>query len=96
MDFSSSPVDMWVVLCQPGALQNNVVLLSKVEYKEVLHRILPVNPEMKFDLIADHPSHIVGPICVLGVHGLSEFLQWPIHSSGEMEVDAADCCSTVY
>ena len=38
---------------------------------------------------------MVDSICVSSVHGPSEFLQQPVHPSGEVEVDATDCCPTV-
>ena len=61
----------------------------------MLHGIPSINSEMKFDLVTDHPSLVVGSIGVLGVHGVSESFQWPIHSFGEVEVDTTDCCPTV-
>ena len=30
MDFSSSPINPWIVFYQPGVSENDVVLLSKV------------------------------------------------------------------
>ena len=51
---------------------------------------------MEVDLIADHSSLIISSIGMLSIYGLWESFQGPLHPSGEVEVDATDCCSTVY
>ena len=61
MGFSSSPVDTWVIPCQPGVSQNDVVLLSEVHHKEVLCQILSIDSEVKLDLVADHPPALLIP-----------------------------------
>ena len=96
MDLSGSPVDVWIVPCQPRVSQNDVVFLSKVQHKEVLCCIPSVNSEMKFDLVTDHFSLVVGSISILGIHRPSEFLQQPIHPPGKVNVNTADGCSAVY
>ena len=61
----------------------------------MLHSILPINPEMKFDLVMDHPSRVVCSVGVSSVHGSLEFFQWPFHPPCQVEVNAADSCPTV-
>ena len=95
VDFSSGPVDMQVVFCQPRVSQDNVVSFPEVQHEEVLCSVLPINSEMKFDLVMDHPSRVVGSVHISSIHRLSEFLQWPFHPPSQVEVDATDCCSTV-
>ena len=90
MDFSSSPVNLWVVLHQPGVLQDDVVLFSEVQHEEILYHVPSINPEMEFDLMTDHFSRTVGSISISGMHRLTEFLQQPLHSPGHVEIDAAD------
>ena len=95
VDFSGSPVNVWVVFGQPGVSQNNVILFAKIQYEEVLCRIPSINSEMEFDLVVDHPSLVVGSISVLGIHGLSKSFQRPIHSPSKVEINATDSCPTV-
>ena len=79
VDFPCSPVDVWVILCQPRVSQDDVISFPEVEHKEVLRHVLPVNSEMEFDLVADYSLRIVGAIGILHIHGSSEFLQQPLH-----------------
>ena len=95
VDFSSSPVNPWIVLRQPRVSQNDVVPFSKVSYEEVLYHISSINSEVKFDLVTYHSSGIAGSIDISGVHWPVKFLQRPLHPLGEVEVDATDCCPTV-
>ena len=95
MNLSSGPVKLRVIFSQPGVSQNDGVLLPEVQHEEILSRVLSIDPEMQFNLVANHSSLIVGSISISGVHWPSEFLQWTPHSSGEMKVDATDSCSTV-
>ena len=71
-DCSSGPVNDRITLSQPGISKDDIVFLSKVYYKEALDGILFIDPQVEVNLIADHPSLIVGPISVLSVNGLSE------------------------
>ena len=95
MDLSSHPVNSPGILCQPGVSQNDGVLIPEVQCKEVLSRVLSIDPEMQFNLIVNHSSLIVGSISVSGIHRSSEFFQQPSHSSGEVKVNARDCCPIV-
>ena len=96
MDFSGSPVDAQIVSGQPGVSQNVVVLFAKAYHKEMLHGIPFFNSEIKFDLVVNHPFLVVGSISVSGIHGVSEFFQWPVHPSGKVKVNATDGFPTVY
>ena len=50
---------------------------------------------MKFDLVMDHSSLVVGPIGIPGIHRVSKSFQGPIHPPGKVKVNATDCCPTV-
>ena len=62
----------------------------------MLDRIFSIYPEKEIDLVSDHSPFVVGPISIPGSNRVPQFLQRPSHSSGEVEVDAADSCPTVY
>ena len=95
VNFPSSPVDSQVILCQPRVSQDDIVSFPKVQHKEILSHIPPINPEMELDLMANHPSGVTCSASILGVHWLVEFLWWPFYSSSHMEDNTTDCFPTV-
>ena len=95
MDFSGSPVDPWIVFCQPGVSENDVVLLSQVQHEEVLYCLSSVNPQDKLDLMSYHSFRIMSAIGIASIQRMAQFFQWPFHSLSEVKVDTTDCYPTV-
>ena len=68
VDLSFLPVDPGVVLGQPGISKDDVVPSSQVEYIEVLCGYPSLDSESKLDLMLNHASRVIHPICISCIH----------------------------